>query len=39
MGLPDAARLRPYLLGSRGDLLDAGHRGLLLDNLREFCNL
>ena len=28
-----------YLLGSRGNLLDAGHGCLLLDDLREFCNL
>lgn len=30
---------RSYLLGSRGNLLDAGHGCLLLDDLREFRNL
>lgn len=38
-GLPGGCTRLAYLLRSGGDLLDAGHGCLLLDDLREFCNL
>lgn len=37
--VPEDCHLRTYLLGSGGDLWDAGHRGLLLHHLRELGDL